>query len=100
MKISELIEHLCAFDPDLPVFVDGYEGGYHEADPGLIRAAWVFPDRYLTDDEWYYGTHLESRPGAEGAEECLVIDRPDWRDGLHSPTKTFDVMGRTKHASA
>lgn len=102
MRISELIEHLSKLDPDLPVFVDGYEGGYCEVAPDLIRSAWLFPDRCLGDDEWFYGSHLEAPAGAEVAAEALVIDRPDWRPGsLYSPTETRDsLFGRRRHATA
>lgn len=63
MKISELVEHLSPFDQDLPVFVDGYEGGYDESRPDLIRAAWLLPNRHFGGDEWYYGPYLEAPAG-------------------------------------
>ena len=103
MKVSELIEHLSSLDQDLPVFVNGYEGGYHELEGGLLRAAWMFPDRFLGDDEWYFGPHLESPPGAEGAAESVVIDRPGWPQSLYSPTETTTAIGwggGTRHAAS
>ena len=102
MKVSELIEHLSSLDQDLPVFVNGYEGGCHELERNPLRVAWVFPDRYL-DDEWYFGPHLESPTGAEGAAESAVIDRPGWPQSLYSPTETTTAGGwggGTRHAAS
>ena len=33
MTVKELIEQLQTLDPDLHVFVSGYEGGYNDASP-------------------------------------------------------------------
>lgn len=102
MKVSELIEHLSSLDQDLPVLVNGYESGYHELERSFLRVAWTFPNRYLNDDEWYYGTHLESEAGAEGAVESVVIDRPEWPQLRYSTTETTaSGWGRgTQHASS
>ena len=72
MKASEVVEHLSSLDADLPVLINGYEGGYHELEPGFIRIAWTFPNRYLDDSEWWYGPHWEPEAEAEGAAESLV----------------------------
>ena len=99
MKVSELVKHLSSLDPDLPVLINGYEGGYHELEPGFIRVAWTFPNRYLDKDEWFYGPHWESQAEAEGAAESVVIDRPEWKRWLYSPTKTTaGGGGRPQHA--
>lgn len=54
MKISELIVELQKLDPELTVFVSGYEGGYDYASiNGSI-------DTYALDvnnDTWFYGDH-------------------------------------------
>ena len=52
MTIKELIEKLQELDPELHVFVPGYEGGYHYADISK-------PDRFClkVNTEWYYGPH-------------------------------------------
>ena len=75
VKVSELIEHLSSLDQDLPVFVNGYEGGYHELERSFLRVAWTFPNRYINVDEWYYGTHLESDAGAEGRPSSDMANR-------------------------
>ncbi len=87
-KVSELIEHLSSLDQDLPVFVNGYETGYHKLERSFLRVAWTFPNRYINDDEWYYGTHLESDAGAKGASQSVVIDRPEWPQFRYSTTET------------
>lgn len=52
MTVKELIEQLSELDPELHVFVHGYEGGFHYADisePKDISLNW--------NTEWYYGPH-------------------------------------------
>lgn len=52
MSVKELIEQLSVLEPDLHVFVSGYEGGYHYAKVSNIR------DIYLhVNNEWFYGPH-------------------------------------------
>jgi len=52
MTVKELITKLEEIDPDLYVFVQGYEGGYDFASPGHeidVVLNW--------HNEWYYGKH-------------------------------------------
>lgn len=53
MTVKELIEKLSELDPELHVFVNGYEGGFHYVDkitgPQDFSLNW--------NDEWYYGPH-------------------------------------------
>lgn len=52
MTVKELIEQLSLLDPELHVFIPGYEGGYHYAKMSNIH------DIYLdVNPEWYYGPH-------------------------------------------
>ena len=53
MTVKELIEQLQTLDPNLRVFVRGYEGGYDDAGPITL------PNEFALDfhDEWYYGKH-------------------------------------------
>ena len=55
MKVKELIEQLSTLDPELHVFVPGYEGGFNDAGP--ISAVKHFALDVNT--EWYYGSHEE-----------------------------------------
>jgi hypothetical protein len=53
MTVKELIEQLQQLDPELCVFVRGYEGGYDDAGPITP------PNDFALNfhDEWYYGDH-------------------------------------------
>jgi hypothetical protein len=53
MTIKELIEQLQTLDPDLYVFVSGYEGGYNDAGP-ISNVVDMALDYH---EEWYYGKH-------------------------------------------
>lgn len=54
MKIKELIEKLSQLDPELEVYLHGYEGGYCD----------VFKTEHITlckdyygEEYWWYGPH-------------------------------------------
>ena len=52
MTVRELIEQLSELDPELHVFVNGYEGGFHYAKISNLT------DISLNwNTEWYYGPH-------------------------------------------
>jgi hypothetical protein len=53
MKVKELIQILEKLDPEICVFVEGYEGGYNFASfDGNVE------DFALkVHEEWYYGAH-------------------------------------------
>jgi hypothetical protein len=53
MTIKELIEKLQTLDPNLHVFTDGYEGGFHFAE--VSTKINIFCLR--VNEEWYYGPH-------------------------------------------
>jgi len=52
MTVKELIEKLQSLDQELPVFIDGYEGGCNDL-TDLINIE-VVRD---VNTEWYYGSH-------------------------------------------
>jgi hypothetical protein len=52
MTIKELIEKLQSLDQELPVFIDGYEGGCNDL-TDLVNIE-VVRD---VNTEWYYGSH-------------------------------------------
>ena len=69
MTIRELIEQLQQLDPELHVFVRGYEGGYNDAGPATP------PNSFALDfhDEWYYGKHeVADYPGVEEGNYTIV----------------------------
>ena len=56
MTVKELIEQLQTLDPDLHVFVSGYEGGYKyvELENEIMEIA------LDVHDEWWYGKHEDA----------------------------------------
>jgi len=52
MTVKELIEKLKTLDPELYVFVPGYEGGFHYAGFSDIKNICL-----NVNEEWYYGPH-------------------------------------------
>ena len=63
MTAQQLIEKLQHFDPEMRIFVDGYEGGYNDATVSEIRD--IALDVHT---DWYYGTH-------EDAASELAVDK-------------------------
>lgn len=55
MKVKELIEQLSKLDPELYVFIPGYEGGYDHAGPASDIKHFALD----VNKEWYYGKHEE-----------------------------------------
>ncbi len=56
MIVKELIEQLQQLDPDLHVFVQGYEGGYDDVGP----ISNVMDIALNVHTEWYYGKHEDA----------------------------------------
>lgn len=52
MTIQELIETLAQFDPQTPVVVSGYEGGYN--DISIVKPLNI---QLNVNDKHYYGAH-------------------------------------------
>lgn len=52
MTVKELIAQLSELDPELNVFVPGYEGGFHHAFPSEVKTFCL-----NVNTEWYYGPH-------------------------------------------
>jgi hypothetical protein len=71
MKIKELIEKLQAFDPELEVYVDGYENGYDTP-----QEPFQSPIRLNVHDEWYYGAHELHRATDDGQPDAVAIIIP------------------------
>jgi hypothetical protein len=70
MKVSELIKHLETLDPELNVFVRGYEGGY---DYPTISEVHTF--KLNVNDEWWYGSHEIN--SLEGDVKGVILERPN-----------------------
>jgi hypothetical protein len=73
MKVKELIEKLQTVDPELYVFVDGYEGGYDylEFDPKEKNIA------LNVHEEWYYGRHDKAVDSSESVVKAIILARTD-----------------------
>ena len=52
MTVKELIEKLKSLDQELPVFINGYEGGCNDLSD--VEDIEVVRD---VNTEWYYGSH-------------------------------------------
>lgn len=52
MTVKELIEKLQQLDPELHVFVDGYEGGYNDVVISEIKDIALNVNK-----DWWYGDH-------------------------------------------
>jgi hypothetical protein len=56
MTVTQLIEILRQYPPDLRVIVSGYEDGYNDIS--------IFEEKEIAVDihtEWYYGQHTDSK---------------------------------------
>jgi len=67
MTVKELIEQLQQLDPDLHVFVRGYEGGYDNV--GISEVKEIALDVH---EEWYYGRH-------EDVNYSLIEDKSKYK---------------------
>jgi hypothetical protein len=54
MTIKELVAMLKDFPPDMPVIVNGYEGGYNDVSDVVSKK--IVLD-YNSPETWYYGSH-------------------------------------------
>jgi hypothetical protein len=52
MRVKELIEQLQKLDPELHVFVDGYEGGYED-----VVISEVKDIALNVNNDWWYGVN-------------------------------------------
>jgi hypothetical protein len=70
MKVKELIAHLSNLDPELSVYVSGYEGGYDD----LVDIQEIHVMRDLnTADFWWEGAHDYDSRGDKG----VLLPRPN-----------------------
>lgn len=67
ITVKEVIEILKAYDPDLPVMTDGYEGGYESYfEVNTLDVYYSGPDSYMGDYSDAIGAH-------EGSEIIKVV---------------------------
>lgn len=68
MTVRELIEHLQTLDPDIRVFVKGYEGGVDDK----ISLDEPTDITLNVHTEWYYGEHEYTSTGYETTNNQIV----------------------------
>jgi hypothetical protein len=73
MKVSELIQKLQAFDPELEVYVCGYEGGYDAPQEPFQTPVKL---NYHDEGAWYYGAHELHRATDDGQPDAVAIIIP------------------------
>lgn len=67
MTVQELIEILKTYEPETPVMISGYEGGY--SDITDIKNDDVILNYYT---EWYYGSHESNHLVREKEDKEIV----------------------------
>lgn len=77
LTVSQLIQELSKYSPDMPVMVDGYEGGYCAVEPEKIFQHLVF----YNPREEYYGKYQTAQTGQSNeSEQVLIISRKGKRE--------------------
>ena len=71
MDVGELTDILRGYPDDLPVVLDGYEGGY--GDNIEFKIIQIVRNVH---EETYYGPHDDAEDGQEG-ETVLLLERDD-----------------------
>ena len=61
MKVSELIEVLKTFPPEMEVLVDGYEEGYDDIASVSKQSASMFSNKYRDGNGFWQGRHAAVR---------------------------------------
>ncbi len=70
MKISKLIEQLNQLDPELEVYIEGYEGGYDD----LRKMEHIEVCRDFYTEEWTYGNHEDFNAVRKGPANPFRYD--------------------------
>lgn len=70
MKVKDLIKKLETFDPELEVFVDGYEGGVDT--PSKVSKQRVL---LYVNDKSYFGSHEICLKGEKSDCTAVIIER-------------------------
>jgi Cys-tRNA synthase (O-phospho-L-seryl-tRNA:Cys-tRNA synthase) len=69
MTVKELIEQLQTLDPDLQVFINGYEGGFNNVTPVAGNVVDMVLDYHR---DWFYGKHELAEQITDVAEYKIV----------------------------
>ena len=68
MTAKQLIETLQQLDPEMRIFVDGYEGGYNDATISEIKE--IVLD---VNTDWYYGVHGDAKYLSTITEDTVIV---------------------------
>lgn len=79
MKVKELIQELQKYDQEIPVMVDGYEGGITEKGV-LVKLVSVNRNKNKED---YYGEHEEDDKAQTPHDEAVLISREGIYENSH-----------------
>jgi hypothetical protein len=71
MTVGELIAALRTVPEDMPVFVDGYEGGYDQAKTPRVAKVSGAGDL----GEWFLGSHDDADEDDEDSFDAVIIGR-------------------------
>ena len=69
MTVQQLIQHLQTVDPQLRVFVPGYEGGLND----IIFDSKLQNVQLNKNNHWYYGAHEQSHIQTESTIPGIVL---------------------------
>ena len=74
MKVKELIKELSKLDPDLNVYVSGYEGGFLDVEAAVKNR---IVRNYHNEETWWYGPHelveIADSYQVEKSEDGIII---------------------------
>jgi hypothetical protein len=73
MTVSELIQKLQAFDPNLEIYCDGYEGGYDTPQEPFQSPMKL---NVHSKEFWYYGLHELHRATDNGQPDSVAVIIP------------------------
>lgn len=75
MKIKDLIKMLESFDPDLTIYIDGYEGGYNDVktidEIKILRDRNLYSNLIGDHDEFIEGYH-DAYPNEENKTDLGI----------------------------
>lgn len=74
MTVAELITKLAAFEPDLRVMIDGYEGGFEDLQmEGVVpKNMWLDANKHILA---YFGPHEDYEHDGCAVVPALVLTR-------------------------
>ncbi len=97
MRVSELVDHLLSLDQDLPVFMNGYEGGYHDLEEGLCGSPGPSRTGFSRTTSGTTGPTGSRRPEPRGRPRAWSSSGPNGRGGCTRPPRLLPAGTVPKH---